>query len=585
MEVSNNNNDDDTILVISHIREVSVIVSRLEEVTDRHDVLILRRLVLDDRLILESLTKALTTTSKTCCWKRVQLQNIHGNVKSVLHLLCAVVISKYQCIRELQLALPNQEFDSDDWDTICRSIITSTNPTKTGCELQIDGHRDDDNDDDDKNNNNNVHVASSANPLTCLRLTTNLTVSGIQILSRGLSCLTTVCTLQTLDLSNCAMDKKDGDTIIRLLSDGLRENKSLNTFIARNCGLSDCQMGTVIRSFRGSHTTTSPASSLLTNLDLDSNRGGYLTSHALAYLLSDPTSSLQTLILSHQRPFHGYRRRSDDDESDEDRQCRLDVPVMARALWEHNRTLKVLDMSDCFLDDADLDSIVDVLVGGEGKNKITNFGGSVGTPNELEQVIVPRNQITDEGLKRLATKLPLIHGLKRISLWANPFDEEGAQALCCGLQRNMDLVEVDLFRNFSCTETIQYYTLLNRAGRRLLDESTTTTTTDIAFGGGEVAIVDAYGGGGDSSPYWEEAAHTSDPASTRRKPVPLGLWPIVLERLQKLQLPPESGSDGRQEWDRVPSTISETTPYAQATGLRHADLIYYMIRGPALLNS
>ncbi len=55
--------------------------------------------------------------------------------------------------------------------------------------------------------------------------------------------------------------------------------------------------------------------------------------------------------------------------------------VSRRALWGYNQTLKALDMSDCYLIDADLDSLIQVLI------DEVNLGGSAeGTPNALENL-------------------------------------------------------------------------------------------------------------------------------------------------------------------------------------------------------
>eukprot|EP00539_Tryblionella_compressa_P012715 CAMPEP_0178822482 /NCGR_PEP_ID=MMETSP0746-20121128/4622_1 /TAXON_ID=913974 /ORGANISM="Nitzschia punctata, Strain CCMP561" /LENGTH=163 /DNA_ID=CAMNT_0020484003 /DNA_START=26 /DNA_END=517 /DNA_ORIENTATION=- len=152
-------------------------------------------------------------------------------------------------------------------------------------------------------------------------------------------------------------------------------------------------------------------------------------------------------------------------------------------------------------------------------------------PNHLRELFLGRNHITDNGLKALGQALPNIRNLKRISLWANPFDEPGVQAFCNGLEHNNDLEDVDLFRKFSCSEKIRYYTLLNRSGRRLLQEAVAT----------EEGTSEA-----------QTNIH-----SPRQRPVPLGTWPLVLERLQTLSL----------QDDDVFS---------------HNDLLYYMLKGPAL---
>lgn len=338
---------DGRTLNVSHIREPRLIASRLDGVQDRHDVLILRRLVLEDEHALAALSTALQRNF----WERVELQNVHGSVRSVVHALCTVAISQHYRINELQLVLPNQDFDVEEWTAISQSICA--NPKASRPFDSSDRH----------SIATTTATTTATTSLTCLRVTTGLTAAGMRCLAQGLA---QTATLTTLDVSNCTLDQ---DEAITLLAEGLGGNKSLNNFFARNCGVSDVQLATLIRPL-GSHPS-------LIHLDLDSNRGGPRTSHALASLLSAPTSSIQRLVVSHQRPFQGYRRPRD--ESEGDRQRRLDVPVVAGALWGRNRALRVLDLSDCHLDDVGLDSLIRVMMGGVGRG-----GSGEATSNVLE---------------------------------------------------------------------------------------------------------------------------------------------------------------------------------------------------------
>jgi hypothetical protein len=206
----------------------------------------------------------------------------------------------------------------------------------------------------------------------------------------------------------------------------------------------------------------------------------------------------------------------------------LNLPVIAHALQHHDYPLQSLDVSDCNLNDTDLESLIPVLCG-------------VNTPNRLEELFLSRNQITDNGLVLLGEALPNVRDLKQISLWGNPFDRAGVCALCVGLKDNMDLQTIDLFRRYSCSRQIRYYTLLNQSGRRLLRASE------------------------------EERRESSRQDDQRRRPIPLSIWPLVLERLQKIDLKLytfEEGDDDDEERD-----------------FSHADLLFYMLKGPALLSN
>jgi hypothetical protein len=304
--------------------------------------------------------------------------------------------------------------------------------------------------------------------LKCLRLTTTFSTQGMAALVEGLKADST--SLEILDFSWSTINEEDG---VRELAAGLRENKSLVNLQFMGCSLRDHQVALLVDSLL--HHPK------LQRLDFNGNKTGPLASASLANLLRS-SPMLSTLDVSFQT-------------SDEP----LEMEAIADAL-SVNTSLRILNLSNCAIVNEDAESLCRVLC---GTNNTT-----------LVELLLARNKIDDQGIATLANLLPQMDSLKRLSLWGNPFEEDGAKALAEGLAANFTLEEVDLFRNFPCSEQITYYTALNRGGRRLMNNN-----------------------------------HA-----------PLGLWPLVLERLGNISLP----------------NGSTTTSH---------DLMLYMVRGPALLHS
>ena len=176
------------------------------------------------------------------------------------------------------------------------------------------------------------------------------------------------------------------------------------------------------------------------------------------------------------------------------------MEVICESLKNHNTCLKKLDVSDCRLDDRDLEFLCDALC-----------SKSVA----LEDLLIDRNSVSNRGIEYMASCLSEMKSLRNLNMWGNCFDEESLMIFARALERNYIMLEVlNLLYQESneSEELIKYYTMQNKAGRRLMEYEDT----------------------------------------------PLGLWPLVLERAQKIEI------DSKR--------------------IMAHDLIYSLLRIPALLN-
>lgn len=257
--------------------------------------------------------------------------------------------------------------------------------------------------------------------LQCLRVTTDLNALGMEALSVGLR---STSHLKTLEFDCSYLE--DDETVISLAL-GLRENRSLEKIGFRSCNLQDMSVAHLVAAVH-KHPH-------LKVLDLNTNRAGMSTSREVAKLLASNTCRLRKLNLSCQ--------------------CeKLDIRMISEAL-QNNQFLTVLNISDCKIDDTDVETICKVLV----------------TNHQLACLFLERNKITNVGIKHLAYTLPKIRILKELELRGNRFDAEGGRAFAVGLERNYSLEKVILSPHFESSDLISYYSFLNRAGRKLIRSS------------------------------------------------------------------------------------------------------------------
>jgi Ran GTPase-activating protein (RanGAP) involved in mRNA processing and transport len=132
--------------------------------------------------------------------------------------------------------------------------------------------------------------------------------------------------------------------------------------------------------------------------------------------------------------------------------------------------------------------------------------------NVLQELDLRANNIRDAGTVALAEQLVAkTTSLRKLFLFGNPFGETGAQALLKAISGNSDMETLNMDYNTCSYDAIQFYTYLNQAGRRLLKDDRLN----------------------------------------------LALWPLVLERAQKVSL--------------------------KSRGVcTDADLLFHLVRGPAL---
>jgi hypothetical protein len=161
---------------------------------------------------------------------------------------------------------------------------------------------------------------------------------------------------------------------------------------------------------------------------------------------------------------------------------KLDCQSLLDAL-NKNKSLHYLNLTCNRLDDNDAECIADVLAHN----------------STLHDLLLARNNFTDEGMKHLAKTLSRTTGLKKLSLWGNRMTETGAEALLSAMLTNTEVHTLNLFHQFrTVCDKIDFIGHFNRVGRRLL----------------------------------------------HRQPneVPMGLWPLLLERGNTVKLsPPKDG--------------------------------------------
>lgn len=296
-------------------------------------------------------------------------------------------------------------------------------------------------------------IIATSTSLTELRVTENLDASAIINLSEGLVNNTT---LSRLDFQGSSFedDYSAPNSATGALAEGLRGLRNLLTLSFAYCSLSDYPLATLVRAVR-KHST-------LCWLDLSRNECGLESCQAITSLLV----------------------KSTDEESSSSTSCKL----------------RGLTMNGCDIGDLGLLTIQPALA----EPQCT-----------LQHLHLCDNRITDDGLVEFLKGCSDQPSLCSLWLSGNDFGARGASELLKVVQHNYQLDQVVLDSYLACFREIQYFTLLNQGGRKLLQSD--------------------------------------------QHNVPLGLWPLVLERAQ-----------------RIPVKLS--TQQAGAA----VDILYHLLQGPAL---
>ena len=202
------------------------------------------------------------------------------------------------------------------------------------------------------------------------------------------------------------------------------------------------------------------------------------------------------------RKVEAEKPKNDDDDSDDDTER------------VRNTSLKILQIAGNNLNDAYIESLI----------------GIFGKDSQLTELNLFGNRITDRGVSSIIKKIPKLRKLKSLWLGHNQFTGESAKELLRMLEHNNFILEDVTIRTMdsdpikeSIQEELDYYTKLNRGGRKIL---------------GEV-----------------ETSHD----------IPLSLWPYILQRTNHIY------------WGGSAGNVLNTTTCSHA-----ADTIFCLLHGPVL---
>jgi hypothetical protein len=240
-------------------------------------------------------------------------------------------------------------------------------------------------------------------------------------------------TLRTLHIQSCRFVESNS---VRSLARGLRGHRFLKHVTLRSCfvangrALEDVYMAELIRALE--HNTD------LISLDISGNKCLHHGIAALSSLLD--RTRLKTLDLSCQCIM--------DQQEDEFMNLSLLVAALGRT-----STLESIELRFNKLNDQDMAYLAAAL-----------------THNtSIQYVGLASNKITNTGISILASRIPLMKGLKELVLTnINAFDQKGMLELARALELNWTVQRVECDPTIPSYKTIRYYADLNWGGRRFL---------------------------------------------------------------------------------------------------------------------
>jgi Ran GTPase-activating protein (RanGAP) involved in mRNA processing and transport len=270
---------------------------------------------------------------------------------------------------------------------------------------------------------NGLRVNKSVKSLV---LRVNLSKQLAIALAEGLGCNSA---LEDLSLLLSASDRYS----IAALARGIQRNTKLRSLKLNQCSLEDGHVSDLVLAL-DSHPSL---------LDL-SVQGRCCRSKgiiAISSLLKSDSKKLIKLDLSNQQELAIET---------------FAVSFLASAL-PTNTTLKFLDLSSNRLNDGD----------------VTSLAAALEENSALEELRLVNCNVSDRSATTLANHLPFMRGLKSLWLYGNPFDMEGAKNLLEAVRGNSNLGQLLIPRGRRKTmdeiqRDIEYYLILNRGGRKLL---------------------------------------------------------------------------------------------------------------------
>lgn len=250
--------------------------------------------------------------------------------------------------------------------------------------------------------------------------------------------------LQTLEFSYCCFDPE----AVQFLANGLSMNKSLTNFQCPGCELEDAQVALLANSL-----VTHPK---LQHLKIFRNNCGVQGASAIASMLAVQSTNPEHLQLSSlDLSYQQFERAK-----------RLDIGLLASSLTG-NTTLKELTLSFNKLNDDD----VKLLAIGLRENV------------SLIKLDLRANNIRDIGAIAIAEHILPCTALRQLYLFGNPFGKEGSASLFKAIRNNFTMEVLNMEYCSSLYDSIQFYTCLNQAGRRILnDDSFNCTLWPLVLG-------------------------------------------------------------------------------------------------------
>jgi Ran GTPase-activating protein (RanGAP) involved in mRNA processing and transport len=236
--------------------------------------------------------------------------------------------------------------------------------------------------------------------------------------------------LETLEFSYCRFD----DDGVRSLASGLLQNKSIVNFMCPGCELEDGQLSLLTGSL-----SNNPR---LRHIKIFRNHCGLEGASAVASILAKQETDGGTQLLSLDLSYQQFERAK-----------KLDIGLISSSL-AGNLSLKELILSFNKLNDADAQTLASGLHGNRSLRKLD----------------LRANNIRDAGAVAIAENLVNHSALKQLFMFGNPFRRGGSIALLNAIRYNFELEILNMDYNTCFYDSIQFFSYLNQAGRRILKD-------------------------------------------------------------------------------------------------------------------